>query len=105
LAANSGYPYDIHSAGTAVDVAARLGSWGVPVGDLAERVAMWTQAHLIASDGSTWYQKHRLWTDRRHFVRWGDAHWALGTSSLALRAAGCCSPFEVAVSEARGLLG
>lgn len=98
-----GYPHDIHSAGTAIDVAARLASWGVPLGDLPERVAVWTRANLIAPDGSTWYQRHRFWTDRRHFVRWGDAHWALGLSSLAVMEAGRRSPLEVAVVEARGL--
>lgn len=96
------YPYDIHSAGTAVDVAARLATWGFGTRELCERVASWTARNLIdSSTGVTYYQKHRFWTDKRHFVRWGDAHWALGRSSLALLREGRRDPLEVAVWDAR----
>lgn len=99
------YPYDIHSAGTAVDVAARLATWGWDTGDLAERVARWTERNLVnPRTGETYYQKHRLWTDRRHFVRWGDAHWALGTSSLAMLRESRRDPLESAVAEASGVM-
>lgn len=98
------YPYDIHSAGTAVDVAARLATWGFETGDLAARVAAWTERHLIdPSTGETYYQKHRFWTDKRHFVRWGDAHWALGQSSLALFREGRRDPLETAVATRSGV--
>jgi hypothetical protein len=70
---------------------------------LAERVAEWTRRNLLAADGTTYYQKHRLWTDRRHFVRWGDAHWALGESSLQLLRDGRRDPLEQAVAEASGV--
>lgn len=99
------YPYDIHSAGTAVDVAARLATWGWETGDLAERVAAWTAANLVNPvTGDTYYQKHRLWTDKRHFVRWGDAHWALGTSALRLLTEGGRDPLEAAVARASGVV-
>lgn len=99
------YPYDIHSAGTAVDVAARLATWGWDTGDLAERVAHWTERNLVnPQTGDTYYQKHRLWTDRRHFVRWGDAHWALGASSLCLWHESRRDPLESAVAEVSGVL-
>lgn len=98
------YPYDIHSAGTAIDVAARLATWGWPTGDVARSVASWTERHLIdAADGCTYYQKHRLWVDKRHFVRWGDGHWALGRSSLELLNAGCRDPLEEKVAAVRGV--
>ncbi|MBE0416991.1 MAG: glycosyltransferase family 4 protein [Coriobacteriia bacterium] len=98
------YPYDIHSAGTAVDVAARLATWGFDTGALAERVAAWTERNLIdRASGKTYYQKHRLFTDKRHFVRWGDAHWALGRSSLALLRSGRRSPLEEAAAQASGV--
>lgn len=99
------YPYDIHSAATAIDLAARLATWGLDTGALAERVHAWTRDNLIdAASGATYYQKHRLWTDRRHFARWGDAHWALGTSSLALLRAGLRDPLETAVADASGVM-
>lgn len=99
------YPYDIHSACTAVDVAARLATWGFGTGDLAERVAAWTERNLIdPASGATYYQKRRLFTDRRHFIRWGDAHWALGCASRALLREGRRDPLEAAVAEASGVL-
>jgi hypothetical protein len=97
------FPYDIHSAGTAVDVASRLATWGWPTAELAERVLRWTARRLVnGSDGSTFYQAHRLWTDRRHFVRWGDAHWALGESAFGLLAAGRRDPLEEEVARRSG---
>lgn len=99
------YPYDIHSAGTAVDVAARLATWGFETAALAERTAEWTRQNLIDPvTGATYYQKGRLVTDRRHFIRWGDAHWALGTSSLGLVHAGRRDPLESAVAEISGVV-
>lgn len=99
------YPYDIHSAGTAMDVAARLATWGWDTGDLAERVAQWTERNLLnPRTGDTYYQKHRMWTDRRHFVRWGDAHWALGMSALGLLRESKRDPLERAVALASGVM-
>lgn len=98
------YPYDIHSAATAADLAARLGTWGFETGDLAERVDAWTRRFLIdPASGATYYQRHRLWTDRRHFVRWGDTHRELGESSLGLLRAGLRDPLEAAVAHASGV--
>jgi hypothetical protein len=82
-------PLDIHAAATAVDVAARLKAWKFDVGEVPGDVAKWTSKWLVGSDGvSTCYRKHAFYVDRRHFVRWGDAHWALGRSSLELLHAG-----------------
>lgn len=100
----NGLPYDIHSAGTAVDVAARLATWGYDTGELAGRVASWTLANLVEPrTGATYYQKHRWWTDKRHFVRWGDAHWSLGLASLALLKESRLDPLECAVASRSGM--
>ncbi|MDI6692887.1 MAG: hypothetical protein QMD76_06250 [Anaerosomatales bacterium] len=94
------FPYDIHTAATAVDVAARLASWGWDTGEVAERVAAWATAHLVDSaSGQTYYQVHRVWKDKRHFVRWGDAHWALAQASLQLVKSGRRDPLEQAVAD------
>lgn len=101
--AGRGLPYDIHSAGTAVDLAARLATWGWRTSDLAERVAAWTLRSLVdPRTGLTYYQKHSVWTDTRNFIRWGDAHWALGSSSLALLRVGRRDPLEAAIARASG---
>jgi hypothetical protein len=96
------YPYDIHSAATAVDVAARLATHGWETAGLARQVHRWTLRSLVDPlSGVTWFQKHRFFVDTRNFVRWGEAHWALATSSLALLEAGTCDPLETAVATAR----
>ena len=96
------FPYDIHSAATAVDVAARLATWGFPTADLARRVGEWTRVNLLdPRTGRTYFQKHRMLVDKRNFVRWGDAHWALARSSLALLDAGRRSPLESALEANR----
>jgi hypothetical protein len=98
---DSPYPLDIHSAGTAIDVAARLSTWGVLDDVLAAQVSEWTESHLVDSVAhATWYRVNRSYTDRRHFPRWGDAHLALGRSSLSMARAGRLSPLELAVHDA-----
>lgn len=96
--AGGGAPYDVHCAGTAIDVAARLSMHGFDTLPLARSVAAWTRANLIAPDGTTYYRKTRTGVDRRHFVRWGDAHVALGMASLALADHGTAAPIEAAVA-------
>ncbi|HSQ21357.1 MAG TPA: hypothetical protein VLQ52_00960, partial [Coriobacteriia bacterium] len=97
-------PYDIHSAGTAIDVAARLATWGWETAALAEQVAEWTERHLVDPvTGTTYYQKRRFMTDRRHFVRWGDAHLMLGRASLELLRSRRRDPLEDAVARASGV--
>lgn len=95
-------PYDIHSAATAVDVGSRLAAWDFADEALPLRVAEWTRAHLVAPNGRTYFQAHRLWTDKRTFPRWGDAHWALAEASLCLLAARVPDSLEAAVHHAGG---
>jgi len=88
-------PFDIHSAGSAVDVAARMEALGIPTGDLPSRVALWTKANLCDDvTGETQYQTGVAIGGKRHFPRWGEAHWALGLSSLALLEGGALPPLE-----------
>lgn len=75
-------PLDIHCAATAIEAAVRLGEAGIDLLPLARSVAEWTRAHLVAPDGTTYYRRHGSWTDRRHFVRWGDGHWAIALATL-----------------------
>lgn len=90
-------PRDIHSAGTAIDVAARLAQRGLCRPELARTVLAWTDAHLVAADGTTYFAERNGKVDHRHFVRWGDAHLALGRASVALMEAGFFDPLEAAL--------
>jgi hypothetical protein len=96
------FPLDIHSAGTAMDVAARLASWGFLEPALAALVAAWTEANLVDPvSGAVWFRRNRASVDRRHFPRWNDAHLALGRASVELTQAGRLAPLESAVRDAR----
>ncbi len=95
-------PQDIHSAATAVDVGMRLASAGIVPPDVFVRVHEWTNRRMVESDGRTIYRIHRWGVDRRHFPRWGDAHWRLAESSTALCSAGVAPPLERALCESSG---
>lgn len=95
---------DIHSAATAVDVLSRLASWGLSCADVAERVHAWTLARLIAPDGGTYYRRCGPFTDRRRFVRWGDAHWRLACASKEMVDEGRRDPLEIRLADMAGSL-
>jgi len=87
-------PFDVHSAGTAIDVASKLAAFGIDTERTARIAAEWTRNHLVAPDGTTYYQWSPRRVDRRHFVRWGDAHVALGFASLGCLDADVPPPLE-----------
>lgn len=95
------FPYDIHSASTAVDVGLRLAGWGLCDPDVPMSVASWSERNLVDREtGVTIAGVRSGGPDRRHFVRWGDAHWALAASALYLRDSGRHDPLEQAVHSA-----
>ncbi len=77
----------------------------------ARAVAEWTREHLVAPDGTTYYQWSPRRVDRRHFVRWGDAHVALGSGRFCARrrraaaARGARSPRQHADEQGADLRG
>ena len=73
---NRTFPIDIHAcsqailhfiAFSAVDPAALESAW---------KTFRWTLINMAAPDGSFYYQRHRLWTNRTPYMRWGQA-WML----------------------------
>jgi len=91
-------PLDIHCAATAVDTAARLSTHGYETLGIARGVRDAVSRTLLdPSTGATWFRRYRLLTDRRRFVRWGDAHWMLARSALASAEAGAPTPLEAAI--------
>jgi hypothetical protein len=100
------HPYDIHSAATAVETAVRLGEVGVDMSERARGVARWTERNLLAADGTTFYRRHRAWTDHRHFVRWGDGHWAVARATRHTAEAGAAAtPLALAIAAAARAAG
>ncbi len=94
------WPIDVHAGATAVDLLARLVAHRFETANLATRVADWMRANLVADDGiTTRYQKRRLFTDKRHFARWGDAHWIMAVGSLSCLDSGMTAPLEARLAE------
>jgi hypothetical protein len=72
------YPIDIHSSSQAILAfcafhAAQRDEEGL---ERAVRVADWTLANMRSPEGVFYYQKHRCWTNRMPYFRWGQA-WML----------------------------
>jgi hypothetical protein len=69
----SRYPVDIHAAAQAILTFSAFQQEDPGAGALAFRVAGWTLANMRNSDGSFIFQRHRFWTDRTPYMRWGQA--------------------------------
>lgn len=88
-------PLDIHSAATAVDVGYRLCTRGLVPCAVPEACERWTKEALVnPDDGGTYYQRTGSRLDRRHFKRWGDAHWELACATSRLHALRRLDPLE-----------
>ncbi len=77
------YPEDAHSAGTAMTTLATLLSGGLGDSELLERVAARTLACGIA-DGHAVYRRYARVTTTVKYIRWADAHVALGLADAAV---------------------
>ena len=76
------YPIDIHSAAAAIVTLSGFAKSDERALPLARKIAEWTIANLIGSDGNTYYQKRRFFTIRTPFIRWGNAWTAYAIASL-----------------------
>jgi hypothetical protein len=82
LWADRPYPEDAHSAGTGMSALATLMERGLASRELLERVARRTlRANL--RDGHAVYRRYRWLRTRVHYIRWADAHVALGLADGA----------------------
>ncbi|MDD5711503.1 MAG: hypothetical protein PHY31_01960 [Smithellaceae bacterium] len=69
---NAVYPIDIHSPAQAVVFFSRIGE---PYKGLATQALSWMIRNMQDEDGHFFFQKHRLFTNRIPYMRWGQA-WA-----------------------------
>jgi hypothetical protein len=93
-------PLDVHCGATAVDVAALLALEGYATATIADLCADWMRENLVGADGITKYQIRGGVVDARHFVRWGDSHWAAAQGSLDLLSSGVPHPVSSALASA-----
>ena len=66
------YPIDIHSPAQAVVFFSGMGEEYI---GLTRRVLMWMIRNMQGSSGAFYFQKHRYYTNRLPYMRWGQA-WA-----------------------------
>ena len=79
---NRHYPEDAHSAGTALSTLALLCRLGLAKRELLERVTRRTLTHVVRGDHAV-HRRGRRWRSTVHYLRWCDAHVALGLSAAA----------------------
>ena len=76
------FPEDAHSAGTALSTLVRLARAGVADAALADAVAARAAACMVRS-GHAIHRRYRWGSTRVRYVRWADAHMALGLAAAA----------------------
>jgi hypothetical protein len=70
---NSVYPIDVHSCSQAILTFCAF-RWRDPSAvELALRTAIWTVRNMQSPEGFFYYQRHRFWTNRTPYMRWGQA--------------------------------
>ncbi len=73
---NRTFPIDIHTCSQAILHFIAVSSFDPTALDRARKTFQWTMRNMAAADGSFYYQRHRLWTNRTPYMRWGQA-WML----------------------------
>ncbi len=67
------YPIDIHACAQALIVFCNCVTVFPGADVRTKQVLRWTLEKMQSPDGSFYYQRHRLWTNRMPYMRWGQA--------------------------------
>jgi hypothetical protein len=67
------FPIDIHTCSQAILHFAAFSAIDPEALTRARWTFDWTARNMAAPDGSFYYQRHRLWTNRTPYMRWGQA--------------------------------
>ncbi len=84
---NRTFPIDIHACAQAILHFIAFSSIDPSALERASKTFHWTMRNMAAPDGSFYFQRHRLWTNRTAYMRWGQA-WMLQALARLLRAGG-----------------
>jgi hypothetical protein len=76
------YPIDIHAIAQAMITLVDLRHYDARASSLAQQVCEWGLAHMGAGSGAFIYQRHRLYTNRIVYIRWGQAWMLLAMACL-----------------------
>jgi hypothetical protein len=96
------FPIDIHACSQAILHFIAFTSIDPQALELAQRTFRWTMKNMAAPDGAFYYQRHRYWTNRTPYMRWGQA-WML--RSLAKLLLASASPDRVRIASQADLSG
>jgi hypothetical protein len=81
------FPIDIHACSQAILHFIAFSSIDPQALELARRTYRWTTRNMAASDGAFYYQRHRCWTNRAPYMRWGQAWMLRALAKLRLASA------------------
>ena len=81
------FPIDIHACAQAILHFIAFSSIDPHALELASKTFHWTVRNMAAPNGAFYYQRHRLWTNRALYMRWGQAWMLRALAKLALASA------------------
>jgi hypothetical protein len=84
---NRTFPIDIHACSQAIVHFAAFSSMDPNALQAAWKVFQWTMRNMAAADGSFYYQRHLLWTNRTPYMRWGQGWMFYALAKLRLSGA------------------
>jgi hypothetical protein len=96
------FPIDIHACSQAILHFIAFTSINPQALELAQRTFRWTMKNMAAPDGAFYYQRHRYWTNRTPYMRWGQAWMLRALAKLLLASA---SPDRVRIASQADLSG
>jgi len=88
---NRTFPIDIHACSQALLHFSAFSSIDPHALQLAWKTFHWTMRNMAAPDGAFYYQRHRFWTNRAPYMRWGQA-WMLRALAKLLWASALPGP-------------
>jgi uncharacterized protein YyaL (SSP411 family) len=89
------FPIDIHACAQAILHFIAFSSIDPHALELASKTFQWTMRNMAAPDGAFYYQRHRHWTNRAVYMRWGQA-WMLRALAKLLSAGALPDPIQIA---------
>ena len=89
------FPIDIHACSQAILHLIAFTSIDPQALELAQRTFRWTMKNMAAPDGAFYYQRHRYWSNRTPYMRWGQAWMLRALAKLLLASA---SPDRVRIA-------
>jgi hypothetical protein len=84
---NRTFPIDIHACSQAILHFLAFSAIDPQALQLAWKSFHWTIENMAAPDGAFYYQRHRHWTNRAPYMRWGQAWMLHALARLLLRSA------------------